>query len=68
METYVNLTDIEDFAVANEALFKILFHGSPQYIICLMKSDQFDVSNLDVYDQHTASPHHSLNASRSALK
>ena len=48
METYVNLTDIKDFAITDKALFKILFHGSPQYIICLTKSDQFDVSNLDI--------------------
>ena len=46
VETYVNLTDVKDFAVTDEALFKILFHGSPQYIIRLTKSDQLDASEF----------------------
>lgn len=39
-ETRINLTDVKDFAVTDKALFKILLHGSPQYVIRLRTEDE----------------------------
>lgn len=36
-KTYVDLTNVEDFTVADETLLKEVLHGSPENIICLIK-------------------------------
>lgn len=33
--TYVDLADVENFAVADQALLQVLLHGGPEYVIRL---------------------------------
>jgi len=66
---YIDLSDIENFAITDESLTKVLLHRCPQYVVCLfvivMDQQPMRSKHPNVL---TASEHHLVNDSRSADK
>lgn len=67
--TYINLSDIKNFAITDESLTKVLFHRCPQYVVCLFGDGNGSVAHTSgASNMLTASEHHLVNDSRSADK